>query len=140
MKRVLIASAFILFAGFSFGQTIHKGGVLALHHHQVTLSEGVSIDQYNDFMSNKVVPAMQKAFHAKQPTKILQGIGVNNKHEYATLTYWESLEVFRSYWNEDGTSTEKGSEAMAKVQPLIDELNKLGTFTMVPGDWLILDL
>jgi hypothetical protein len=97
------------------------------------------MDQYNDFVANKVIPAMQKAFHVKQPAKILQGIGVNNKHEYAMLMYWESLEAFRSYWNEDGTPTEKGTEAMAKVQPLIDELNKLGTYAQVPGDWLILD-
>jgi len=71
---------------------------------------------------------------------ILQGIGENNKHEYAMLIYWGSLENFHTYWNDDGTPTEKGAEAMAKVQPLLDELNKLGTYTSVPGDWLILDL
>jgi hypothetical protein len=75
MKRLLIASAFILFAGFALGQTLEKGNVLALHHHQVSLAEGVTMDQYNDFVSNKLLPAMQKAFHAKQPAKILQGIG-----------------------------------------------------------------
>ena len=124
MKRLLFASAFILFAGFALGQTLEKGSVLALHHHQVNLAEGVTMDQYNDFLADKILPVMQKAFHAKQPAMILQGIGENNKHEYAMLIYWGSLENFHTYWNDGGTPTEKGAEAMAKVQPLLDELKQ----------------
>jgi len=139
MKKFLAAVAILLFAGVSFGQTVEKGGVLALHHYQITFATGVTFDQYFDFMTDKLLPEMQKAFKAKEPSKILKGIGVNNQHEYAILSYWESLEGFRAYWNDDGTPTEKGAAAMAKVQPLIEKLNAMGTFTMVPGDWLILD-
>lgn len=140
MKKFLVtAAAMLLFAGFLFGQTIKQGGVLALHHYQITFTPGVTVDQYLDFMTDKVLPEMQKAFQAKLPSKVLKGIGVNNQHEYAILSYWESLEVFRTYWNDDGTPTEKGAAAMAKVQPLIEKLNTMGTYTMVPGDWLVLD-
>ena len=139
MKRLIIAFAAILIAGFAFGQTLEKGGVVALHHYQITLATGVTMDQYFDFMTDKLLPEIQKAFQAKLPSKILQGIGVNNKHEYAILSYWESLEGFRTCWNDDGTPTEKGAAALAKVQPLIEKLNTLGTYTMVPGDWLILE-
>jgi len=139
MKRLIIVFAAILIAGFAYGQTLKKGGVVALHHYQITLATGVTMDQYFDFMTDKLLPEMQKAFQAKLPSKILQGIGVNNQHEYAILSYYESLEALRTYWNDDGTPTEKGAAAMAKVQPLIEKLNTLGTYTMVPGDWLILD-
>ena len=138
MKRLVITFAAILIAGFAFGQTLEKGGVLALHHHQVTLAPGVTIDQYFDFMVDKIWPEMEKVF-PNTTAKILQGIGENNKHEYGMLYYTESLEVFRTYWNDDGTPTEKGAAAMAQLQPLMEELNKLGTNTQVPGDWLILD-
>jgi len=139
MKRLIIAFAAILIAGFAFGQTLEKGGVVALHHYQITFATGVTFDQYFDFMTDKLLPEMQKAFQSKIPSKILKGIGENNQHEYAILSYWESLEGFRTYWNDDGTPTEKGAAAMTKVQPLIEKLNALGTYTMVPGDWLILD-
>jgi len=139
MKKTIFALAFVLFAGVAFGQTLEKGGVLALHHYQITLAPGVTIDQYFDFMTDKLMPEMQKAFQSKISSKILKGIGENNQHEYAILSYWESLEGFRTYWNDDDTPTEKGAAAMAKVQPLIEKLNAMGTYTMVPGDWLILD-
>ena len=140
MKKFLVAAAaMLLFAGVAFGQTIKEGGVLALHHYQITLATGVTMDQYFDFMTDKLLPEMQKAFQSKLPSKILKGIGENNQHEYAMLSYWESLEAFRTYWNDDGTPTEKGAAAMAKVQALIEKLNTMGTATMVPGDWLILE-
>jgi hypothetical protein len=139
MKKLIFAVAIILLAGVAFGQTLKKGGVLALHHHQVSLAPDVSIDQYFDFLVDKIMPEMQKAFPTKVPYQVLKGIGVNNQHEYALLYYWESLEVFRTYWNDDGTPTEKCAAAMAQMQPLIEKLNTLGESTQVPGDWLILD-
>ena len=140
MKKFLAAAAaMLLFAGIVYGQTLEKGGVLTLHHYQFTLNTGVTMDQYFDFMSDNLMPEMQKVFQTKFPVKILKGIGENNQHEYAMVSYWDSLEAFRSYWNDDGTPTEKGAAAMAKISPLIEQLNAMGTYTMVPGDWLILD-
>jgi len=138
MKKLIIAVAFILFAGVAFGQTPKKGGVIALHRMEVTLAPGVSFDQYLDFWTDKVIPEGKKIFSGVT-TKILKGIGENNQHQYAQFYYWESLEAFRTYWNDDGTPTEKGAAGMAKMQPILEELNKLGTYTQVPGDWLILN-
>lgn len=133
------AAAMLLFAGVAFGQTIKQGEVIALHRYQITLNTGFTIDQYFDFMTDKLLPEMQKAFQSKVPSEILKGIGENNQHEYAVLSFWGTLEAFRTYWNDDGTPTEKGAAAMAKVTPLIEQLNAMGTYTMVPGDWLIMD-
>jgi hypothetical protein len=138
MRKLLIITAFLLFAGLTFGQTLEKGGVLSLHHNQVTLAAGVTIDQYIDFYVDNIVPEMLKVFPGIE-YKVLKGIGVNNQHEYGLLYYTESLEVFRTYWNDDGTPTEKGAAAMGTLQPLIEKLNALGETIQVPGDWLILD-
>ena len=137
MKRLLIAVAIVLVTGIAFGQTLKKGGVIALHRVEVTLAPGVSIDQYQEFFLNTVVPEFEKlmpgsTFHQ------LQGIGENNQHQFANFYHWETLEAFHVYWNDGGTPTEKGAAAMAKLQPLLEKLNELGTYTQVPGDWLIM--
>lgn len=137
MKKVIIAVAFILFAGVAFGQTLKKGEVVALHRMEVTLNPGVSIDQYLDFWVNKLLTEAEKVF-PEITAQILKGIGTENKHEFAGYYIYESLEAFREYWNEDGSPTEKGAATMAKLQPLLDELNKLGTYTTTPSDWVIL--
>ena len=52
MKKLIIAVAFILFAGVAFGQTLQKGSVLALRTDAPTLNPGVTMDQYEEFMIN----------------------------------------------------------------------------------------
>lgn len=139
MKKFIAAAvAMLLFAGVLFGQTLEKGGVIALHRTEVTLAPGVSLDQYLDFYEEQLMPEAEKVFPGTKYL-ILKGIGENNQHQLATFYYYENLEVFRTYWNDDGTATEKGAAAMATLQPLLEKWNELGTYTQVPGDWLIMD-
>jgi hypothetical protein len=137
MRKLLVITALLLFAGISFGQTLKKGGVVSLHPMEVTLNPGVSIDQYLDFWVNKLLPEAEKVF-PEMTAQILKGIRTDNKTDFAGYYRYESLEAFLKYWNEDGTPTEKGAAAMAKLQPLIDEANNLGTYTQTPGDWVII--
>lgn len=137
MKKLIIALAIILCAGVAFGQHLEEGVVIALHRMEVTLNPGVSIDQYLGFWETKIGPEAEKAF-PEITTHILKGIGVDNTHEYAGLYLYESMDALRKYWNEDGTPTEKGAAAMAKLQPLLEELSKLGTYTQTPSDWVVL--
>lgn len=137
MKKLLVITALVLFAGMAFGQTLTKGGVVSLHRMEVTLNPGVSMEKYLDFWVNKLLPEAEKVF-PEIKAQILKGIRTDNKNQFAGYYCYESLEAFRKYWNEDGTPTEKGAAAMAKLQPLIDESNKLGTYTQTPGDWVII--
>lgn len=137
MKKLLIAVAFILFAGVAFGQTLEKGGVVALHRMEVTLAAGVSIDQYLDFWKENILPVAKKVFPGVS-MHMLKGIGAETQHEYAGLYFYESMDVLRKYWNEDGTPTEIGAAAMGKLQPSLDELSKLGTYTQIPSDWVVI--
>jgi hypothetical protein len=137
MKRLIFAVAIVLVTGVAFGQTFKKGGVIALHRVEVTLAPGVSIDQFQEFYLNTVIPEFDKLMPGAT-FQFLKGIGENNQHQYASFHHWETLEAFHVYWNDGGTPTEKGAAAMAKLQPLLEDMNKLGTYTMVPGDWLIM--
>ncbi len=137
MKKILIAVAIVLVTGVAFGQTLKKGGVIALHRVEVTLAPGVSIDQFQEFFTDNIISEGEKLFPGMTFLH-LKGIGENNQHQYANFYHWETLEAFHVYWNDGGTPTEKGAAAMAKLQPLLEKLNKLGTYTQVPGDWLIM--
>jgi hypothetical protein len=137
MKKLMFAVAIFLLTGLAFGQTFKKGGVIALHRVEITPAPGVSIDQFQEFFLDTIVPVVEKlmpgaTFHH------LKGIGENNQHQYANFYHWETLETFHVYWNDGGTPTEKGAAAMAKLQPLLEKLQKLGSYKQVPGDWLIL--
>jgi len=137
MKRFTVAFAILLFAGVAFGQTLQKGKVVALHRMEVSLNPGVTIDQYLGFWDTKIRPEAMKVF-PEMTSHMLKGIGADNKHEFAGLYIYESMDVLRKYWNEDGTPTEKGAAAMGKLQPLLEELGKLGSYTQTPSDWVIL--
>ena len=137
MKRLLIAVGILLLTGVAFGQTLKKGGVIALHRVEVTLAPGVTMEQFQEFLMDKIMPELAEIMPGAT-YQLLQGIGENNQHQFANFYHWETLEAFHVYWNDGGTPTEKGAAAMAKLQPLLEKLNELGTYTQVPGDWLIM--
>ena len=72
-----------------------------------------------------------------QPYSWLQGIGADNKLDYAGLYYYDTMEDYQKYWNEDGSPNELGAAAMAKFQPLFEEWSKLGVFNYTTSDWMI---
>jgi hypothetical protein len=136
MKKLMIAAAFILLAGVIFGQTLQKGCVLAVHHLTITLQPDVTMDQYLDFLNNTFIPEFEKQFPG---IKMFSSKGLNreNKDDCAVVFYSKSMRDFNKYWNDDGGSTDVGAAAMDNLQPIRDEMNKLGTFTDAITDWVI---
>jgi hypothetical protein len=41
------------------------------------------------------------------------------------------------YYNADGSSSELGKSVNAKLQPVLDEIGKLGTLTTKYTDWIV---
>ncbi len=60
MRKLFIFFALLLFAGTAFGQTLHKGGMIAVHETTLTLQPDVTMDQYLDFLTNKWYPEINK--------------------------------------------------------------------------------
>jgi len=136
MKRLIIAAAFILLAGVAYGQTMQKGVIIGVHTTTVTLNPDVTMDQYQDFILKKLIPEWEKHFPGAK-LFISKGLNRENKDEYAMFVYIESKKVYYKYWNDDGSATDDGAAAAAKVQPTVDELTKLGTYISVVNDWVI---
>ena len=137
MKKLVIITALVLFAGVAFGQTFKKGGTIGIHEWTLKLNPDVTMNQFLELWENTAVPAMKKIIPEQTPF-LLKGIGANNKFEYAGLYYYNSIEDVRKYWKEDGTPTEKGAAAMVSYGPLLEEISKLGEFTYTVKDWIII--
>ena len=136
MRKLLVITAFLLFAGIAFGQTMQKGVIIGVHTTTVTLNPDVTMDQYQDFILKKLIPEWEKHFPGAK-LFISKGLNRENKDEYAMFVYVESKKVYYKYWNDDGSATDEGAAAAAKVQPTVDEITKLGTSIRVITDWVI---
>jgi hypothetical protein len=132
----MIDTAFLLFAGFAFGQTLKKGGVIAIHKMDVTLAAGVNMDQYMDFMINKTIPALNKEVEGVK-FFMLEGDRGEGANGLGFMVWYESVEVRNKYWPEESGPSDQYRAILEKVQPLMDELDKLRTYTRVYTEWVI---
>ncbi len=136
MKKLIIATVFILLTGTVFSQTLNKGTVLAIHNITVTLSPGVTMDQYMEFLSDKFLPEVEKNFDGWKGFLVKSDRG-ENINSIAVVYYIESLEVRDKYFKSDGTMNDVGNAAVEKMSPIMEELKKLGTYTTEYDDWVI---
>ena len=136
MKKLIIAAAFFLLTGVAFGQTVQKGTIVGVHTSTVTLNPGVTLDQYLDYFTNRFIPEFEKNFPGVK-LFLVKGLNREVKGEYGKIFIVESKKVYNKYWNDDGSYTDVTTAIVEKVQPLLDEGNKLGTTTDVITDWVI---
>jgi hypothetical protein len=135
MKKYILSMAFILFAVLLSGQTFEKGNYVGFHVLTINLNQDVTMDQYLDVYKNKVLPAYEKNFQSScYLTKSSRGECENC---YGVIIAWKSEADWNKFWNKEGGLTELGQTAMDKLQPLIDELKKLGTNTSKYTDWVV---
>jgi hypothetical protein len=136
MRKLFIITALVLFAGVAFGQTIQKGSVIGLHTTTITLNSGVTLDQYMDFVNDKLIPEFEKEFPGLK-LYIIKGLNREIKDQYGLIFFAESKKAYNTYWNDDGSDTDKTVAAAENVQSLMEEWNKLATSTSVITDWVI---
>jgi len=137
MRKLLVITALVLFAGVIFGQTVEKGGTIGIHEWSLKLKPDVTMNQFLEFWESKVIPKMKKEI-PEMTSLMLIGIGENNKDAFAGLYLYNSIEDFRKYWGEDGIPTEKGAAVMESYGPLLEELATFGEVTYVAKDWKII--
>ena len=135
-KLILITAALFLVAGTTFGQTFQKGNLVGHHVMTINLDPDATMNQFKDFILNKFIPEFEKNFPGMK-MYLAKGIRGENENSYASISLFESVEIRNKYYNEDGSPTELGNSAMEKLQPIIEEGSKLGTFTSTYTDWVI---
>ena len=136
MRKLLVITALLLFAGIAFGQIVQKGTIVGVHTSTVTLNPGVTLDQYLDYFTNKLIPEFEKNFPGVK-LFLVKGLNREVKGEYGSIFLVESKKVYNKYWNDDGGYTDVTLAIAEKMQPIVDEGNKLGTSTDVITDWVI---
>jgi hypothetical protein len=99
------------------------------------LNPNVTLDQYLDVWKNKVAPLNDKNFECK--SYIAKGIRGECTNCISWLVIWNTEAGRDKFFNQEGGMNDLGMAAMAKAQPALDELNKLGTWTSKYTDWVV---
>jgi hypothetical protein len=137
MKKLMIITALLLFAGIAYGQTLKKGCVVATTLWEITLQPDATMNQVIDIF-NKYCQAFEKAYPG---TKLftLQGERGEDKYKISTLLYFESQELRNKYWPKEGESGPFDEAATEIFAPIFEEGNKLILNTDTKStDWLVL--
>ena len=136
MKKLIIAAAFILFAGVAFGQHLQKGVILGVHHMTITLKTDVTMDQFLDAFKDKWIPEAEKHLDGWKGFIVMGNKG-EHLNEYGLVWYIESVAHYKKYYNDDGSSNDEMDAVFEKTQSISDELEKLGTWSSKWTDWVI---
>lgn len=137
MRKLLIVTGLLLFAGIAFGQTLQKGNLIGMHVVTVDLKPGATMDQYIDLFNEKIKPLWEKADEGMKvfATKGIRGENVN---EFGMIVQYTDEAARNKGHNTDGTLTEFGNKVMGEMAPVLSEWEKIGTHTSKYTDWLLL--
>ncbi|MCK5699731.1 MAG: hypothetical protein KAI29_01195 [Cyclobacteriaceae bacterium] len=138
MKKLLIITALVLFAGVAYGQTLKKGTVISMRNYTFTLLPGVTMDQVEDFWINKYTPMLKKAYPGVT-WFLIKGERGELINEFAELVYIESLDLRNKLWPDGDVITpyqEKANEIMAPISEHWATLVKDASVSFT--DWVIL--
>ena len=135
MKKLILIAVLIILAGTIFGQNFKKGNFVGFHEMTITLNPNVTIDQYLDVWKNKLIPEFEKNLQCKAYI----GKAIRGKCEncYSSIAVWKSAAVRDKFFTQKGGTNDLGKVAMKKMQPVLDELEKLGSYTSTYTDWII---
>ena len=136
MKKLLLITALLLFAGIAFGQNLQKGSILSIHVMTITLDPDVTMNQFLDFYTNKWVAEVEKHTEGMKGV-LLKGDRGENPNSIAYLWIIDSPEAREKYWPEADKPTEEWTAVMEKARPVSTELLKLGTWSEIYTDWVI---
>ena len=121
MKKLIIAAAFILFTGVAFGQTLTKGSVIGVHAYNITLQPDVTMNQFLEFWTNKIIPEMEKAWPGAKQI-LMKGDRGEHKYGFASITYFESIEQRDKLFPTEGDPNDAPIPEL--LVPIFEELGK----------------
>ena len=138
MKKLILTAALILVVGTTFGQTFQKGNLVGFHVGTIILDPDVTFNQYKDFLHNKYIPEYDKQFQEEIKMYAAEGDRGDDENCGSLILVFKSVEVRDKYFTQEGSPTELYNSKFEKIQPIWEELNKLGTFSQKHfTDWVI---
>ena len=136
MRKVLIVTALLLFTGIASGQTLKKGNLIGVHVVTLELKPDVTMEQYIKFVNEKYIPEFEKLFEGYH-LFIMKGIRGENKGSIGFLFQTKDEATRNLYNNDDGSSTELADKLYEKMEPVWNEMDKLGTWNSKYTDWIL---
>ncbi|KPK82667.1 MAG: hypothetical protein AMS27_14355 [Bacteroides sp. SM23_62_1] len=138
MKKVIFLITVILLFGITAtGQSLEKGNLVGTHVVTVDLKPGVTTEQWQTFILEKYIPELEKYYEGFK-IFLVKGIRGPNINSYGFLWVIKSEKHRDKYFQADGEYNEQGLMILEKLNPIMDELEKLGTFTYEYTDWIVL--
>ena len=136
MKKLILFTFVILFAGITYGQTLQKGALLGMHKVSPVLIPGISMDQYLSFVMNKLIPAYEKSYPGLKCYLLKSKRG--ECVDCIVLAFFFQSETIRNkYFKPDGDYTDLGLEGKRTMQTVLDELGKMDKSTEIYTDYVI---
>jgi len=138
MRKLIFITILLLFAGISFGQSVKSGVILGLHEVTVTLDPDVTMNQYLDFVTNKLKPEFDKMFPGLK-IFVLKGTRGENEHGIALLYWVESEELRDKLFPNETDMGEEFTKAYEKLNELTEKWSSMEvSFSTKYTDWLVL--
>ena len=135
MKNFLILAAFVLLSTANFAQVLPKGTLVGVHTFSIKLNGKTTMQQFEDAVKAKWVPASSKAFSCQ--SHVLKFVRGKSANKMGVLIIYKNDAERNKFYNPDGTMNAGGNAANAKMKPVADELAKLGTMTDEYTDWVV---
>ncbi len=119
-------------------QSIQKGSLLGIHSGgTITLKPGVTLEQFNEFILTKYLPASDKAFPGTK-SFLIKAIRGEKEGSFGTMVIFNSEQERNKYYNNDGSANEEGKAAQQRMQDALDEFGKLvATYKGKYTDWVV---
>lgn len=137
MRKTIFAAGLLLLTGVAHAQSLKKGSLVGVHHMSVNLEPGVTMEQFVDFYNKKVIPEFEKHWLGWKiyPVKRVRGEKADGMGLIIVITSERERD---KYYNADGSESDLGKAVNAKLQPILDEMRKLGTIMEDPYvDWVV---
>jgi hypothetical protein len=118
---------------------IKPGNLICPHVMKISLQPGFSIDDYSKARNEIISTGIMKIDPAWKSCMVKSIRGVDPKDTFGVIYIVDTENDRDKYYNSDGTDSEMGKQVNAKMQPLLDDIDKYGTIdkdTYV--DWLVL--
>ncbi len=136
MKQII---TFFLLLGTSwvFGQSLQRDNLIGLHVMEVKLNEGVTMEEFQEFFVNHVIPEYEKHFMIKG--HLVKSVRGEYKDKLGLIWVFATEPTRDYYFNEDGTPNEYELEGLAKAKPVEDELKRrFGSYVVdYKDDWVV---
>jgi hypothetical protein len=136
MKKLLLIAAVILIAGITYGQSLQKGNLVGTHTITVSLKPGATMEKFTDFYKTKVIPEMEKNMPYWK-VYLVKGLRGENINSFGLIIVVKSVQDRDKYYNADESDSELGKSTNVKLKPVMDELEKLGTYSSKYTDWIV---